>query len=143
MFTVQMSSFINRSVEDVFAYATDFSKSQEWQADVIRSEMTSPGPVGVGSTGVFVQKFMGRELANEMEVTAYEPPNRICFKTTSGPVSFEGCQTFEAQDGGTLFTFDITAEGAGFFKVAEGVVKKQLESTFERDLATLKEVMGG
>jgi hypothetical protein len=141
--TASASVFINRSPEDIFEFASDFESSHLWQEDVIRSEQTSEGPVGVGSTGVFGQKLLGREVENEMEVTAYEPPTRLCFRTTSGPISFEGCQICEAQDGGTLFTLEIEGEVGGFFKLAEGMVQKQVVSSFERDLNNLKSVMEG
>lgn len=143
MFNVNASVWIDRSVEDVFAFTADFENSMTWQADVTRSEQTSDGPVGVGTTGVFGQKVMGREIENDVEVTAYDPPYEMCFNTLSGPVSFTGCQICEEQDGGTLFTITIDAEGAGFFKVAEGLLKGQVQSSIERDLGILKEVMEG
>jgi hypothetical protein len=67
----------------------------------------------------------------------------VCFKTISGPVSFEGCQRCDEQEGGTLVTQTVEAEVGGFFKVAEGMVAKQLESSFERDFANLKAILGG
>jgi len=114
-----------------------------WQMDVTHSEKTSGGPLGVGTTGVFAQKVMGREISNTVEVTAYDPPYQMCFSTTSGPVSFEGCQVCEEYEGGTLFTLDMTGEAGGFFKVAEGMLQKQVQSSFERDLNMLKQVMEG
>ena len=97
----------------------------------------------VGSTGIFVQKFMGREMSNDVEVTSYNRPYEACMASTSGPIQFTGCQYYEEQEGGTLMTFSAEAEVGGFFKVAEGMVKNQFESQFEGDLATLKQVMEG
>ena len=101
------------------------------------------GTEGVGSTAVMTQKVMGREVENQMEVTAYEPPYQLCFATTSGPISFEGCQTCEEDEGGTLFSLAIDGEVGGFFKVAEGMVQRQVQSSFERDLANLKAILEG
>ena len=58
-------------------------------------------------------------------------------------MQFQGCQRYEEVDGGTQVTFDIEGGPGGFFKVAEGMVKKQLVSTLEKDLNTLKGILEG
>ena len=141
MITVQKSVHINRPTAGVWAFLTDWSNDSKWQADVVRSEQTSPGPLALGSTGLAVQKFMGRELKNDVVVTVFEPMRRYGFKTTSGPVQFEGITTFEEMGGGTHVTFDFKGEPGGFFKLAEGLVKKELEKSLDRDLAKLKQVL--
>ena len=142
MFTFEKSVFIDRPVEDVFAFASDPANDIQWQ-DVERSELTSDGPLGVGSTTRSVSKFMGREMDIIAEITAYDPPNQLSFQSTSGPIQFEAQQTYEPQDGGTLLTFSGEAEVGGFFKVAEGMVAKQAESRMEADLGRLKAVLEG
>jgi hypothetical protein len=137
----EVSVFVARPIEEVFDYLSDFSRAQEWQHDVIRAEMY--GDWAVGATGVFVQKFLGRELENEFEVTLYDPPYEVCFRTTSGPVAFEGCQRCEEQEGGTLVTQNIEVEVGGFFKVAEGMVGNQLESSLQKDFENLKAILEG
>jgi uncharacterized membrane protein len=143
MITIEKSIHINRPVADVFAYVADIANDAKWQVDLIRSEQTSPGPLGIGTTGLYVQKFMGREMKNETVVTAYEPPKRHGFKTTSGPVKFEAETTFEDMGGGTHLTISIKGEPGGFFKVAEGLLAKELEKSMGRDLAKLKELLEG
>ncbi|MGB7874028.1 MAG: hypothetical protein WBL25_06565 [Anaerolineales bacterium] len=63
---------------------------------------------------------------------------------TSGatkPVPFEGTQKFEAQDGGTQMTLTAQAELGGFFKLAKGLVGKQLEKQMETMLVALKTLL--
>ena len=141
MISVQKSIHINRPVADVFAYVTDFANDAKWQADLVSSEKTSAGPLAVGTTGRYVQKFMGREMKNDVVVTAYEPSKRHGFKTTSGPVKFEGDIAFEDMGGGTHLTVSFKGEPGGFFKVAEGLIAKELDKTLSRDLAKLKELL--
>jgi uncharacterized protein YndB with AHSA1/START domain len=143
MISIEKSVQVNRPPAEVFAYATDVTKNAEWSADIVRAEQTSAGPVGVGTTSVLVQKVMGKEMQNGTEVTVYDPPHRFGFKTTSGPVQFEGTQTFEEVQGGTRLTFSIKGEPGGFFKVAEGLLAKELEKRFERDLKSLKARLEG
>jgi carbon monoxide dehydrogenase subunit G len=141
--TVERSIHINKPAAEVFAFLTDFANDAKWQSDLIRSEKTSAGPLGVGTTAVFVQKFMGREMKNDAVVTVYEPPKKYGQKTTSGPVQFEFNATFEEMGGGTHLTMKFTGEPGGFFKVAGGLIKGELEKTLDRDFAKLKQLLEG
>lgn len=141
MISREVSVFINRSIQDVWDYSADFARAGEWQAGVVRSEMYDP--VGVGATGIFVQKFMGREIESDIEITAYDPPYQVCFRTLSGPISFAGCQNYQEENGGTWVTVAIEGEPGGFFKIAEGMVANQLEKSVQGDLENLKAIMEG
>lgn len=143
MISVEQSVFINRLPEDVFAFATDVPNIPSWQLDAVSAEPTSDPPPGVGSTMRLMQKFMGREIANDIEITVWEPPYRMCFQTTSGPIGFAGCSTCEESDGGTQFTWTMEGEVGGFFKVAEGIVARQLEKSVGENLNQLKSIMEG
>ena len=141
MFQVTVSVFIDRDIEDVYEFSTDPANTYEWSGDVV--DHIHDGDLVVGSTGRYVQKFMGREIDSNYELTAVNPPYEYCFQTTSGPIQFSGCQLYEEVDGGTQVTMEIEGEPGGFFKVAEGMVKKQLTSSLQDDLNTLKSVMEG
>ncbi len=60
------------------------------------------------------------------------------FKTLNGPMPFENTTTLEAQGEGTLVTQRAQGEFGGFFKLAEGLVGKQAEKTFEASNHALK-----
>jgi uncharacterized membrane protein len=141
MITVERSVHINKPAADIYRFMEDFANDAKWQADLVSSKKTSDGPMGVGTTGLYVQKFMGREMKNEVMVTVYEPPKRFGAKTTSGPVQFEYVLTLEDMGGGTHLYMNMKGEPGGFFKVAEGLIKKELEKGLDRDLAKLKELM--
>lgn len=141
MITLEKSIHINKPAAEVFAFMSNFANDAKWQADLIRSEQTSSGPMGVGTTGVFAQKFMGKEMNSDVVVSEYDPPKKVGFKTTSGPVQFEMVASFMEMDGGTHVTVNMQGEAGGFFKVAEGMLQKELDKSFGRDLAKLKEVL--
>jgi hypothetical protein len=99
---------------------------------------TSNGSPGVGSTykGVFI--FLGRRLEGQVEVTQWERPYRYSFKTVSGPIPSENTTKFEPQGDGTLVTHTTQLEIGGVFRLAEGLVGKQLEKLYETNNAALK-----
>ena len=58
-------------------------------------------------------------------------------------IVIEPDQTIEEVEGGVNYTQSVEGEVGGFFKVAEGMVAKQVESGFENDLNTLKAILEG
>ena len=87
---------------------------------------------------------MGRKIKSTLEVTAWDRPNKYGFKVIEGPVPFQGVTELTTSgELGTELTVDIEAEFGGFFKLAEGLVGKQLEKTLDTDFNALKLVLEG
>lgn len=143
MFKFEKSVFINQPIEEVFEFLTDPANDSKWREVAESREWSSDGPIRVGSTQRSVSKMLGRKIETTTEVTAWNPPQLYGSKSIDGPIPFEATQKFESQDGGTLVTFSGQAEISGFFKLAEGLVGKQLEKTIEKDLNDLKQYMEG
>jgi carbon monoxide dehydrogenase subunit G len=138
MYTFEKSITINRSPQDVFDYMTNPANDAQWQSGIESSEWTSDSPPGVGSTQKVVRSFLGRKIESGVELTGWDPPNQSSGKTVNGPIPFEVTNKFEAQGNGTLLTMTGRAELGGFFKLAEGLVGKQVEKQLDSDLAALK-----
>ena len=92
----------------------------------------------MGSTQRSVFRFWGRKIDSTLEVTIWDPPNELGRKVVSGPVPFEGTIKLESQENGTQLTLVGEAEIGGFFKIAEGLVRKQLEKQLDTELNALK-----
>jgi uncharacterized membrane protein len=141
MYEFTKNVFIQRSLQDVFNVITDPVKSAQWQSFSESAEWTSSSPAGIGSTWKTVGKFMGRSIDTEMQVTGWEPPRKVSFKSINGPYPMEVTNTLDAQDGGTLITISGQADIGGFFKLAEGLVGKQIEKQIDADNEKLKLLM--
>ncbi len=137
----EKSIFINRPRQEVFDFTVDPLNDARWQSDIVSSEATSEGPRGVGSTSRVVRKFLGREMDSTIEITAWDPPDQVNYKSVGGPMEFEFSAKYEEQEGGTLLTMTGQAEFGGFFKLASGMVVKQAEKSMGEDMAALKELM--
>jgi carbon monoxide dehydrogenase subunit G len=139
MIKVKNITQINAPVEKVFAYVNDPENSTKWQSGVDSVEYE--GEQTVGGQYTEVRKFMGREMRTTLEITGLETNQRYAAKTLSGPVPYQVEVLFEEVDGGTKMTTLIEAEPGGFFKLAEGAVRKQLESGIKEDNETLKKLL--
>ena len=142
MVKVELSIVINRPVAEVFAFATDPANNAKWQEGLVESRLESP-TMGVGAKVTDVRKFLGRDMDSKLEVTAFEPNKKFAQKVTSGPLQFEIIESFEASGDGTKVALVAQGEPGGFFKLAEGMVQKQLQTQLEGDAQRLKKLLEG
>jgi carbon monoxide dehydrogenase subunit G len=141
MVTFEVEKYINRSQQEVFDYVSDPANDVQWQGSAQSSEWVSEGPPGVGSQVHSVARFMGRNIDSMLEITSWDPPSTLSQKAVSGPIPFELTIRLEAQDEGTKLNISGNAEAGGFFKLAEGLVGKQLQKQVAKDFETLKQVL--
>jgi uncharacterized protein YndB with AHSA1/START domain len=141
MAKLEISTVINRPVEEVFALLSNPENGPKWNSGSIEVKKTSQGPIGVGTTYRTVRKFLGQRMEDETELTEYEPNRRYATKTKSGPIPVEAQVTFERVNGGTRVTGTMVAEPGGFFKLAEPLLVSMAKRQFEADVANLKDLM--
>ncbi|MBI5030984.1 MAG: SRPBCC family protein [Chloroflexi bacterium] len=108
---------------------------------MIDAAITSPGGIRVGATFRWVAQIVGQKMETKGAVTAYDPPRAYARKSTSGPFPVSGGLTCEAVAGGTRVTQTVDAEPGGFFKLAEGLLMKQVQGQWDKSLKKLKQVL--
>jgi uncharacterized protein YndB with AHSA1/START domain len=65
---------VDRSAEDVFAYATDPTRFAEWQQGVVGGHMDADGVPEVGTKCRTTRRIGGAERPSVSEVTHIDPP---------------------------------------------------------------------
>ena len=141
MFTVAETVSIARSPQDVFDFLTDGRNRSQWDTTVISEEVTSEGPVGVGSTIHTRMLAMGREVDFDWRVTAFEAPTRMSIVSTAGmlPTSL----TFEFSPSGEscIATATIQGDPPGMLRFVEPMIAGGVRSTLATGLARAKAVL--
>jgi uncharacterized protein YndB with AHSA1/START domain len=127
---------IQRPVEDVFVFIADGEQCPKWRSGVLDIKRVSGEGVGT-RYAQGVSGPMGRRIAADYEITAFEPNRRIEFQTTAGPVRPHGRYDFEATDGGTRLTFALDATIAGLRKLLMG---SMVQRTMDTEVAALDKV---
>ena len=140
MIQVEKSVVINKPVAEVFEFVVNNDNTTKWQGGVEAVILEGPPDV-VGSRYTEVRRFMGQEMKSKMEITAFEPNNRWAARVITGPVPYEVTATFEPSGAGTKMTTRVEGEPKGFFKMAEGMLKGQLEKSLEEDGNRLKGIL--
>ena len=140
---IKSSIVIDRHVEDVWDHAADVGTWPEWNSQLVDTNVTTEGPIDVGTTYRYTARMMGRDIEHESEITEFDPPHRICFRTPTGAMPLEGCYTLEARGEQTLVT--IAAEGSveGFLSFAEPLIEKMANRMWRTNLENLQEELEG
>ncbi|MCK6079542.1 SRPBCC family protein [Microbacterium sp. EYE_5] len=139
MFTVTESVRIDRRVDEVFDFFTE--GRARWDESVISEELTSPPPVGVGSTLHTRMRAMGREVDFDWRVTAYETGSRMAVTSTSGIMATSSDLQFADAGGGTLVAVRIDAEPTGMMRLAEPMIAESIRSTLASSLGRAKRML--
>ncbi|THE06835.1 hypothetical protein E1I21_10275 [Microbacterium oleivorans] len=139
MFTVTESVHIDRPVNEVFDFFTE--GRARWDESVISEELTSPPPVGVGSTMHTRMRAVGREVDFDWRVTAYEPGARMAVTSTSGIMATSSDLQFADANGATVVAVRIDAEPTGIMRLAEPMIEDSIRSTLATSLARAKRML--
>ena len=141
MARAEASLVINCPVNKVFAYLADITRGTEWQSELVESQQTSSGPMGIGTTIREVRRFLGRNLETVFTITEYEPDYRLAFESASGPIPMRGYYSLEGSGNGTKVTLAVEAELTGVFKMTEPLVVHSAKRQMDADIAKLKEIL--
>lgn len=119
---------INRPAADVFTFIADGSNAPDWRSAVLDIARTS----GAGKGAVYKQGIkgpLGRRIAADYEVTAYELAKRLEFKAIAGPVRPTGGYRLAESDGKTKVTFWLKGELGGWRRLVFGrSVQKSMDA---------------
>ncbi|UCD42783.1 MAG: SRPBCC family protein, partial [Chloroflexota bacterium] len=138
MIKVETKVLIERPSDEVFAYISNFENNPKWQSGQIEARFTSEGPLGVGSTYDQVAKFLGRRIVSTFEVLEYEPNCKVKASSTSGSFPITFTRMAEPRGEGTEVTAIIEGDASGFFKLAEPLLKRMVQSSVDADYQNLK-----
>jgi carbon monoxide dehydrogenase subunit G len=140
---LESSIEINRPIEEVITFVDDNNNDPMWQTSVLESEKVSNGPVGVGTIYHVKEKFLGRVIEQDWEVTARnEDGSAWAARSKAGPFPMETTMQFEAsENGGTRVTRTLSVDVGRFFKVASPVVGHIAQREMDMDFANLKELL--
>ena len=141
MIKVEVSTIINRPIEEVFAFVSDHRNDVRWQDGLLEVRVTPDGVVGLGSRVVEVRKFMGRRVESTGVITEYIPNQKSARKSVAGPADVQGYVACAAVEGGARVTQHMEMRSAGFFSVAEPLLAGGLRRSLEKNFGDLKDLL--
>lgn len=138
---VEARVWIDRPVQDVFAYVTSVDQWPEWRRDVVGGRVLTEGDLRVGSRAQGLAKVLGRTVTIDVVVTALEPGEAFGYRPVSGPLLTDNIYTFGSQDGGTLVTLTDDIRLQGIARVLLPVMPVLVRSAYRKNLSGLKAIL--
>jgi hypothetical protein len=137
VFTKRVAVLISRPVDEV-SFVADARNRPRWDENVESEELTSPEPIGVGSTVRTRMRSMGREYQYTWEIVAHEPPSRNMVESTSGPFPTTLAFQFSRRDGGTWLEASVTGRPTGALRLLQPLIARTTQANLDRAYARLK-----
>jgi carbon monoxide dehydrogenase subunit G len=141
LFTRKAEIQISRPPDEVFAFVEDARNRPRWDDSVESEELTSPPPIGRGTTVRTRLRSMGREYEYTWEVVEHEPPNRMTIESTSGPFPTTLAFQLSGRDGGTWLAFSVFGRPRGLLRVLEPIIARRTQRNLNRAFPRLKQVL--
>jgi len=141
MARIEESVEIKRPPDKVFAFTTDAKSWPKWHPFIPKSEQTSPGPVGVGTTFRGAIRMMGLSMKWTAKATEYEPNKKWGKTITSGSMIIEDHLIFSPIETGTKFTIVYNMKVGGLMKLFAPMIVSSMRKAFKQALSNLKGVL--
>lgn len=140
---VELSTVINRPIDEVFKNATCLRGCVNWQTAIISTEKLDAGPTEVGSRFYHIVKFMGMKTETHPEVLRIDPPYEFAYADPDARIPFETRFLFKEVPGGTELTVildeDIQEGVIGMLR--KPILERATVRQWEADLASLKDLL--
>ncbi len=139
MTTITETVAIDRPVEQVFAFISNYANDCLWRSGVI--EMKQAEPTRLGMTTKETIRFAGRQMTTIGLVTEFIPNKKISFRSISGAILVTGYRQLQLRDGRTLVTYSLSAQLLGIHGLLSPVVVYSFRRRVAGDLERLKAVL--
>lgn len=113
---------IHRLVEDVFDFVADERNEPRYNAQMLRAEQISAGPLGRGTRFRAESTVRGRTVPMTIEFTAYERPHRVASSTRLSTMDIRGTLTFDPVPEGTRMRWSWELAPRGMLKLLTPLV---------------------
>ena len=133
---------VNRPAAAVFAYLEQFDRHAEWQPSLVSVHIEPPGPVHVGTQVVERRRTPAGVRDITFEITEHDPPHRLSFRGTDGPVRPIGSARVEQVTAtSSRITYSIELEGRGIGRLIAPFALRQTAKEIPRRLEGYKSVL--
>jgi len=135
----EVSIYLNRPVEQVFAFLIDPNNLRAWQSNLVETAQFTE-PLGVGTRFREVRRMGPRQADIQAEITAFEPNKHFATKTLTKPqviVSY----SFEWENKGTQLSYRFTMQTSGFMRLLEPLIASSIRQDARSDFERLKSML--
>jgi uncharacterized protein YndB with AHSA1/START domain len=139
---VTYSIEVDRPANEVFAFLEQFERHAEWQPSLISAKVQTEGPIRVGTLVLERRKTPVGTRDIPFEVTEYDPPHKLSFRGTAGPVRPVGTATVDRlSESRSRITYALELEGRGIGKLIAPFAMRQTAREVPQRLQAYKKAI--
>lgn len=132
---------IGRTPGQVFPVLAGFETYlARWAKGPVAAARTD-GDGGADSHYMITARVGPATVRSPYEVTGYDPPSRLAGNGVAGPVRFQEEYRLVGDGAATILTQSIRATPRGPFRLAAGLLRRQLQGLIASDLDRLKDLV--
>ncbi len=139
-----LSERVEAPIDRVFDVFSDIPRAHEMVDQIVRIEMLTDGPVGVGTRWRETRMVFKHEATEVMEVTAFEPRRSYTVGCRSCGCEYESTWRFEPEGDATLVEFEMAYRPvtvlAKLMSPLGRLMAPMMKKCFEKDFQALKTV---
>ncbi|MCA9041275.1 MAG: SRPBCC family protein [Planctomycetaceae bacterium] len=148
MQSLSTSIVIEAPPEEVFSKGSDLEHCEEWISGILKAEVLTEGPIGVGTRWKETRMMFGKEAEETMEIVEFETPHYYVASAYNCGTHYRTKISFEPAENGTEVTSTFTGTPDTFMGrilnwlfgwMAKGTVLKMMR----QDLEDLKRAIEG
>ena len=139
--TITASILIDRSQEDVFAFACDYRNDPQWRSGVADMRLEPGTDITTGRHTQEIMKVLGRTTTTEAEITTHQPPHKTAFRTVGGDLTANGHRLVEIEGRQTRFTYQAHADLGRLYQPFTTPIQLLLTRRAHRDANHLKALL--
>jgi uncharacterized membrane protein len=128
---------IERPVEEVFAFLSDFENIPKWNYYVLEVRQLSENPIGVGTTYHQIRKTDEQDF----RIIEFEPNHTVAVKTLPQSSPDLEMRFTLYEEGGTTRIRDEWKLETGTPAILERLLRRRVKSAVAENLAKLKELL--
>ena len=133
---------INRPAEEVFAYLDQVARHNEWQGQLLSTTIETDGATRVGTRVVERRNVPGGARDFPYEITEHDPPRKISFRGTAGPLRPVGTYRVDPiGESSSRVNSELDLEGHGIGKLFAILARRQAAKQVPVDLKKFKELL--
>ena len=135
--TLERTVDVPRPVSAVFAYLSDFTRTEQWDPGTVRTTRTDTGPLGVGATFHNVSTFGKRTTELEYRCMRFEPDTHLTFTGNNRTVEATDDLAFEGRGDSTRITYRAHFRFKRWVRLLEPLLKRRFDPIAEETVAQL------
>ena len=140
MIRVDREIDVARPAEAVFDRLVRIEDLPHWQPAIVEAELTSPAPIGVGSTIRIVVAAAGQRTEAVGNVTEFDRPHLIALHATAGPAEITAqVEVKPVAASSCRVSIGTTIVFGGMLRFVEGMARSRIEAEAPAAAAAAKE----